>query len=115
MPEENETQTLGASDSVEQTAIVYGASDDLVEVDGAFSEEWGCWDAQESTVIFGDGTELGIAYGPTEPTWTIRLKKAGTATVLIEKATDDVTDYSDRATVTGDLGSVRFRKGPKCK
>ena len=83
---------------------VSGASDDLVEVDGDLSEEFG---GDEVTLVFGDGTHLLVRYAE-DGCWRVSLVKQGTATYRhVFTATDSDSDnYSDRAELEGDLISV---------
>ena len=83
---------------------VSGASDDLVEVDGDLSEEFG---GDEVTLVFGDGTHPLVRYAE-DGCWRVSLVKQGTATYRhVFTATDSDSDnYSDRAELEGDLISV---------
>lgn len=85
---------------------VYGRSDDLVEVDGDLSEEFGGGEAG-TTLVFGDGTHLLVKYAD-DGCWRIERTKTGTATCTkVFTATDsDSKEYSDRVELEGDLVSV---------
>lgn len=82
---------------------VYGASDDLIEFEGEFSGEVGCYgtdDAEKGVlVIFSDGTVLEVKYGKNdEGIWGINVLKQGTLFNGIVLCTDaDATPYSDVA------------------
>jgi hypothetical protein len=90
---------------------IYGASDDLIEVDGDISEEFPLNNTGNDgdVLAFSDGTILRIAY--TDPgVWRITKVAQGTATLTIEQAPEDVDDdYTDRATlVEGDQGDLTW-------
>ncbi len=83
---------------------VYGASDDLIEFEGDFTGEVGCYGTDDREhgvlVMFSDGTLLEVKYGKNdEGIWEIRLIKTGSLFVGIEQCDDeDATPYSDIAT-----------------
>lgn len=81
--------------------MVYGASDDLIEVEGDICEEF---DGSEGVTYLAvsDGTVLSIEYGG-KGMWTIRQIVAGTASFSKHDATDVDDDYSDRVTLEGDI------------
>lgn len=83
---------------------IYGASDDLIEVEGAISEEFSAYDMGDGMYLaFSDGTVLHVQYGANdEGMWRIGLRSRGTATYEHTPATDERDDYSDRVTLTGD-------------
>ncbi len=82
---------------------VYGASDDLVEFDGEFRGEVGCYgtDDQERgvLVIMSDGTMLEVKYGKGGAgIWGVGLIKKGDLFDRIEQCTDEDADmHSDVA------------------
>jgi hypothetical protein len=86
--------------------VVYGASDDLIEVEGAISEEFYAPQAGEDTggyLAFSDGTLLSISY-TGDGLWKISTFSAGEGTSFaIESATDIDDNYSDRVTLKGDF------------
>lgn len=89
------------------TVTIYGASDDLIELDGDLSEEFSALnDYREETgglLGFSDGTVLDVIYGH-EGIWRIVRVSAGTATFTKdENPLDDDERYSDRVTLEGDL------------
>ncbi len=92
---------------------VYGASDDLIEVDGDISEEWSALSDGASDdggiLAFSDGTVLRVAYSP-EGIWRVTPLARGTSLAGIRQcaATDDDSDYSDRATFDGEVAWVVF-------
>lgn len=90
------------------TVTIYGASDDLVEIEGDINEEFYATDEGEMCLLFGDGTVLDIEYD-RHGIWRI-TGKPGSATMTKEEATADEGDrpdgkpaYSDIVTLTGDL------------
>lgn len=95
------------------TVKVYGASDDLIEIDGKeLTEEFSALGERfedradaGALIAFGDGTVLEVLYGiPNDGGfWRIRRLVAGSAKYELHEATDETTDYSDKATLTGDL------------
>jgi len=86
---------------------VYGASDDLVEVEGDISEEFNSHEDETGFLGFSDGTLLSIAY-TAEGFWRIHVVKGGTAHVDKVEGDDEDTNYSDRVTLTGDVRWVLF-------
>jgi hypothetical protein len=82
---------------------VYGASDDCIEVDGDFSEEFNYLGNGGGSALLAvsDGTILRIEFGEV---WRITPVVRGTAIVEIEQAPEDDEDnYTDRATLIGDI------------
>lgn len=95
---------------------VYGASDDLIEVEGAIEEEFPLPPREEAYLGFSDGTLLKIWYDSEG--WGIRRVVAGTADVSIVNAYEHggPNDYADIATLTGRVewvvvGAERAVKG----
>lgn len=82
---------------------VYGASDDLVEFDGDFSGEVGCYSTDDEEhgvlVVMSDGTILEVKYGKGGMgVWSVTLLKRGTLLDRIDQCTDeDANIYSDIA------------------
>ncbi|MBZ0270558.1 hypothetical protein K8I61_00865 [bacterium] len=97
-----------------QAVTIRGASDDLIEVEGDINEEFNhygsCDDnAEPRYLAFGDGTVLSITYGVGGGFWRINRVRAGSAVYEKQEATDENSDdYSDRVTLTGELGCVVF-------
>lgn len=84
--------------------IVYGCSDDLIEVEGGkASGEVGCYgtDGRDKGVllIFDDGTILEVKYGKNdEAIWGIKARAKGEAFDRIDECNDPDADvYSDQA------------------
>ena len=99
---------------------VYGASDDLVEIDGDFSEEFSCYGQDEGMVLaFGDGTVLSVKYDDSGE-WRLARLVAGSAKFDHapslgpdgDNHPGGETGYSDLVTLKGDLGWVLMAKNP---
>jgi len=85
--------------------VIYGASDDLIEVEGDLTEEFSYLggDDEGAYLAFSDGTLLTISYGAGgSGFWRINRLCAGAANYVKVEATDEDTDYSDRVTLSGD-------------
>jgi hypothetical protein len=80
------------------SATIYGASDDLIEVEGDIREEFYAVDGP-NYLAFSNGTLLSVVYDD-DGMWRIRCL-SGAASVTL--ADDPDTNYSDRADVPGDL------------
>ena len=100
---------------------VYGASDDLIEIEGEISEEFSALsyeDGDGAVLGFSDGTVLRIRYSD-EGVWRIVLVIQGHAAVRIEQAPEnDEGNYSDRAVLDGPVfrwvvvgNQIAMRKG----
>lgn len=82
---------------------IYGASDDLIEVDGDLSEEFSLPGDDKAILAFGDGSVLAVNYDEFG-VW--RIHRILTGSALYEHDEDpgnDESRYSDRVTLTGDL------------
>lgn len=77
---------------------IYGASDDLVELEGDISEEFDCLNSK-ARLTFSDGTILEIQYGKQIGSiWAIQVAKEGSHFSHLEICTDeDAEIYSDVA------------------
>lgn len=96
-----------------ESVRVFGASDDLIEVEGAITEEFGacgCSAEEPRFVAFSDGTVLRLVYG-NDGCWEIRRVAEGAADFMHLPHDGDKTSYSDRATLSGDLRWVVCGKG----
>lgn len=85
-----------------ETVKVYGASDDLIEVEGppAVSDEFSGGDKQKF-VGFSDGTVLSIVYAD-DGCWRLSRVAEGTADYAHTPAVgQDDDEYSDVVTLTG--------------
>jgi hypothetical protein len=80
---------------------VYGASDDLIEIEGDMQGEVGCYSQPEQGVLlmFSDGTVLSVKYnGRVSGVWAISLLKEGVRFKGIDQCADhDARPHSDVA------------------
>lgn len=89
------------------SVTIYGASDDLIEIDGDLSEEFGSYDAGTQYVAVSTGLLATIAYGQgDEAFWRIHVLVPGTAPYKLTQATDESSDYSDKLTIEGEVAWV---------
>ena len=89
-----------------KTTTIYGASDDLIELDGGIREELNPLDSERPDLLaFSDGTVLRIRYDD-EGCWRIERIIEGSAPYRHKPATDPDDDYSDRAELDGVLWVV---------
>ena len=91
---------------------VYGASDDLIEIEGDIREEFDVTgDADDGLMLgFSDGTVLSVRYA-NDGNWRISVAAKGTSEVQHVPAgsnglPENDEDYSDRATLDGDIAWV---------
>lgn len=87
------------------TLTIRGASDDLIELDGDISEEFGASynNDQGDLLALSDGTVLRIVYS-NSGVWRITPVARGTAELTIDQAPEGDDDrYTDIATLTGDI------------
>jgi hypothetical protein len=95
---------------------VYGASDDLIEVEGDVTGEVGCYgtDDEENKphLFFSDGTVLRVFYGKDEKSiWAVELVERGSLFERIDLCTDeDANPYSDVAHFRDGLKWAHFAK-----
>ena len=81
---------------------VFGASDDLIEVEGDIEEEFSHLD-DTAYLCFSDGTILSVEFSRSG-IWRIVSIVSGTAAVSIVQApANDDDNYSDVATIEGDV------------
>ncbi len=78
---------------------IYGASDDLVEIEGAShpsEDEIDCFD-QDVQIAFADGTQIKVGYPKSDlAVWWIRVEKQGTAPSKLTVCTNEDDEiYSD--------------------
>ena len=103
---------------------IYGASDDLIEIDGQIIDEVDAYSASDEPVKFktSQGTKGTIMY---DGEWKITIKEEGSDFVKViesvgddnkhtEENTKDVPPYSDVIILDGDLEWVKV-KGKKYK
>lgn len=83
---------------------VYGASDDLIEVEGPLTEEFTYRDDEAGDVLgFSDGTLLRVRYDENG-TWRITPIRKGPAFQGIDQAVEgDDDNYTDRAILTSNV------------
>ena len=99
---------------------VYGASDDLIEVEGDVEEEFGAYDEDAGLLmVCSDGTVLGIIFDKGG-CWRITPRSTGWGIFSkVEASGPEGDDYSDRVTIEGDIVWValtseeRFASKPK--
>lgn len=91
---------------------IYGASDDLVEVEGgSFEKEIDCWE-QDVRIRFMDGTIIRVGY-PKEgmAVWWIEVEADGTAPHTLTVCDDEDADiYSDVFEIDSEIKSYRLIK-----
>ena len=87
---------------------IYGASDDLIEIEGDIREEWSVYDEDGLHIACSDGTLLSINY--TGGFWRINRIATGTCAYEKVEATDEDDDYSDKVTLTGEVRWVALTK-----
>lgn len=77
---------------------VYGASDDLVEIEASTYEEdeIGCYN-KDVRLFFTDGTVIRVHYGkPDLAVWQIKVEEKGSALQILTECEDEDADiYSD--------------------
>ena len=100
------------------TITIYGASDDLIEVEGDISEEFSSLGDDKNLLAFSDGTLLEVTYTQAG-IWRINTLTlcVGTtyekdeATADEGKREDGTPAYSDRVTLTGFIAWVVHGSG----
>ncbi|WDH77895.1 hypothetical protein PTQ19_10215 [Microbacterium esteraromaticum] len=62
------------------TLTIYGASDDLVEVEGEFDEEFGAYNGWRGRVVAPNGDALLVTaeYGGVSDYWELGIQNTGT-------------------------------------
>lgn len=84
---------------------IYGASDDLIEIEGEIREEFdsyqGCADNHGQHLACSDGTLLSVLYDQ-DGCWRFHRVTAGSADFAKTEGDPD-GDYTDRVTLTGDI------------
>lgn len=83
-----------------ETVKIYGASDDLIEVEGSVREEFSANDEQ-NYLAFSDGTLLSVRYD-REGFWRINRLREGSAAYDKREGADADHDYSDVVTLTAE-------------
>lgn len=85
------------------SVVVYGSSDDLVEIEGEIDQEFYLrpeGDDESMILAFSDGTVLHITYDE-QGMWRINRLFPGTASYSKREGTDPDGDYSDRVELAG--------------
>lgn len=84
---------------------IYGASDDLIEIEGDIQEEFNPSDCEEPCLLaFSDGTLLQIQYGVGGTAlWRIQPLVYGSAKYRKTEATNEDDNYSDVVTLDGEI------------
>jgi len=86
---------------------IYGASDDLIEIEGDIRDEFSYWEDNENYLAFSDGTVLHIEYCD-DGIWRIRRMAAGGFIFANKEAVDaDGDQYSDVVTLTAQRPQVK--------
>jgi len=85
------------------TVEIYGASDDLIEVEGDITEEFNPSDGV-GVLAFSEGTVLEVRYTDAG-LWKITRTAKGTARCsnLFEATDPDSGEYSDKMQLMGDI------------
>lgn len=84
------------------TLTIYGASDDLVEVEGDVRAEFGAYSLEPEGrfLACSDGTMVRVQYADNG-CWELRVVRLGDGTTADHKPHDnDETTYTDRLTLT---------------
>jgi hypothetical protein len=95
--------------------LIYGASDDLIEVEGDITDEFGAYDKWKY-VHFDDGTVVKAGYALVpDKGWSIEVVKLGdgAATEVLEPTMDDGQHYTDRLSLTGNFTSCQCYSSPE--
>jgi hypothetical protein len=82
---------------------IYGASDDLIEIDGAIREEFGCVldvPGESAIIAVSDGTLLRVRYDE-DGIWRFTPSVLGSSSIAIAPGMDDRL-HSDRVILRGD-------------
>ncbi|MFA7308094.1 MAG: hypothetical protein WC026_15640 [Hyphomicrobium sp.] len=81
--------------------VIYGASDDLLEIEGLLSEEMNPSNDEPNVLGFSDGTLLQIEYDD-DGIWRIKMLRAGDCEYFHEQGSVE-QDTPDKVTLVGDL------------
>lgn len=74
---------------------IYGASDDLIEIDGDISDEFGCYNGRKKTIETSLGTKAKIHYGD-EGCWKIELISKGSDFIELIETTGDGHKHTEK-------------------
>lgn len=91
-----------------KSITIYGASDDLVEVEGDLREEFNAFE-DESFIAVSDGTLISVEYGASG-IWNLNVLRRGSCSIDKTDATGE-EDYSDKIELTGEIAWVAYAKG----
>lgn len=85
------------TDDIAKPTRVYGCSDDLLEMEGGYNAEHGCYDTG-CGLFLSDGTVLFVIYAPDEQAiWKIEVKEKGTLFDRLDVCCrEDADPYSDQ-------------------
>jgi hypothetical protein len=94
--------------------VIYGSSDDLVEVEGDIIEEFSHYSEEPAYLGVSDGTMLQVTYGQ-DGTWTIKPYATGEGTTVEIQTANGEDNYSDRVTLKSErpFEFVTFGKGKR--
>jgi hypothetical protein len=81
--------------------VIYGAFDDLLEIEGVLREELNPSNEEPNVLGLSDGTLLQIEYDQ-DGIWRIKRLRAGSCEFILEQG-DTEQDTPDRAILIGDL------------
>lgn len=88
---------MGEKDEV----MIYGASDDLIEIEGSLIEEFNYYGEGKTILAFSDGTVLSVLYDD-DGIWKIRRVAVGKAEYSNKEVVNpDSDEYSDKVTLKG--------------
>lgn len=88
-----------------KTIEIYGASDDLIEIDGDICEEFNPISDETSYIACSDGTLLTVEY-TRQGYWRINRIQEGTAKYSKVEGKNVDDDYSDTVTLEGEISWV---------
>jgi len=80
---------------------IYGASDDLIEIEGDLQEEFSCYmpEGEKRFLAISDGTLLEVQY---DGNWRFHILKRGSGEVIIIPPDESKDEYSDIVTIKGE-------------
>jgi hypothetical protein len=90
------------------SVTVYGASDDLIEVEGDIREEFTALTDGPDLLCFSTGDVLRIRYGD-QGVWRIEAVISERGVQITQAPENDDTNYSDRAVIEGNVKWVVHR------
>lgn len=88
------------------STTIYGASDDLIEIEGDISEEFPAYNLHEDAVIgASNGVLLRVRYDD-DGVWRLTPIHGADRVTITVAPVDDDDNYSDRAVITDPVGWV---------